>query len=357
MEAFMGGVVKAIGKAIKGVFNGIKKVFKAVVSGVKKLFSSTFGKVLLVAAAVFFGGAALGFWASPFSATAATAGAGVGSQTAAGMVAGAEATGGALAGGEIASGMAAGAADAAGVVGTVAGNVAGVNAGSAVTSAMANSAGLAPVVTAGIDSGGTIIAGMNQGASLLTTGLASGIDAVGSFLSPVTSWMEAHPTLTKIGGNILQSMFSESEADQYADAKIKYEKWLRENSTIAGIGYNGKGPGVSLAGLDQVVADNALSQDKFTAYQSQWENENRTPYQPSNYFQPPSAYAESGAGAMPQASPQATNYALLSAQLPQAPKPAAPQQVASAPQAYDPAAHDALKRRQQGLLATYYRTA
>jgi hypothetical protein len=244
----MGGVVKAIGKAIKGIVKGVAKVFKAVVSGVKKLFSSSFGKVLLIAAAVFFGGAALGFWASPFSATAATAGAGVGAETAAGMVTGAEATGGALAGGEIASGMAAGAAEASGAVGSVVGNVAGVNAGSAITSAMANSAGLAPVVTAGIDSGGTILAGMNTAGSLLTTPLATGINAV-------ESWMTAHPVLTKIGGNLLTSMFSgdENPYDQAADAKIKYEKWLRNNSTVAGVGYKGQGDPISLEGLDPIA--------------------------------------------------------------------------------------------------------
>jgi hypothetical protein len=249
----MGGVVKAIGKAIKGIVKGVAKVFKAVVSGVKKLFSSTFGKVLLVAAAVFFGGAALGFWASPFSATAATAGAGVGAETAAGMVTGAEATGGALAGGEIASGMAAGAAEASGAVGSVVGNVAGVNAGSAITSAMANSAGLAPVVTAGIDSGGTILAGMNTAGSLLTTPFATGIDAVGSALGGVSSWMEAHPVLTKIGGNILSSMFSEDPYESAADARIKYEKWLRNHSTVAGVGYQGQGDPISLEGLDPIA--------------------------------------------------------------------------------------------------------
>lgn len=39
-------------------------------------------------------------------------------------------------------------------------------------------AGLAPVVTAGVDSGGTVLAGMNQGANLLTTPFAKGLDAL-----------------------------------------------------------------------------------------------------------------------------------------------------------------------------------
>src|SRR5512139_1256079 len=75
----MGSLFKGIGKAVKSIFKGIGKVFSAIGKGIKKLFSSKFGKILLIAAAVFFGGAALGLWATPFGAAAGTATAGVGS--------------------------------------------------------------------------------------------------------------------------------------------------------------------------------------------------------------------------------------------------------------------------------------
>lgn len=51
-------VVKKIGKAVKSAFKGVKKVFK-------EITSSKIGKTLLVAGAVFLGGAALGFWNVP----------------------------------------------------------------------------------------------------------------------------------------------------------------------------------------------------------------------------------------------------------------------------------------------------
>lgn len=51
-------VFKKIGKAVKSVVKGVKKVFKEVTD-------SKIGKALLVGAAVFLGGAALGFWNVP----------------------------------------------------------------------------------------------------------------------------------------------------------------------------------------------------------------------------------------------------------------------------------------------------
>jgi hypothetical protein len=54
----MTGLVKSVGKAIKKVVSGVKKVFK-------KIASSKIGKVLLIAAAVYLGGAALSMWSVP----------------------------------------------------------------------------------------------------------------------------------------------------------------------------------------------------------------------------------------------------------------------------------------------------
>ena len=57
----MSKLVKGIKKAVKGIVKGVKKVFK-------KITKSTFGKVLLGAAAIWLGGAAFGLWNTPFKA-------------------------------------------------------------------------------------------------------------------------------------------------------------------------------------------------------------------------------------------------------------------------------------------------
>ena len=64
----MSKIIKGIGKAVSGLFRGVKKVFK-------KVTSSKLGKAVLVAAAVYFGGAALGAWNAPGFGGAAAAGA------------------------------------------------------------------------------------------------------------------------------------------------------------------------------------------------------------------------------------------------------------------------------------------
>lgn len=56
----MSKVVKGIVGAVKGIVKGIVKAFKSVVK-------SPFGKILMMAAAVYLGGAAFGLWESPFS--------------------------------------------------------------------------------------------------------------------------------------------------------------------------------------------------------------------------------------------------------------------------------------------------
>lgn len=55
----MSKVVKGIGRAIGGVIKGVVNVVKGVVSGVKKIASSKIGKIILAAATVYFGGAAI----------------------------------------------------------------------------------------------------------------------------------------------------------------------------------------------------------------------------------------------------------------------------------------------------------
>ena len=303
----MGGVFKAIGKAVKSVFKGIGKVFKAVAKGVKKLFSSKFGKILLIAAAVFFGGAAVGLWANPFAATAATTAAGTGASSAATMVTGAEAaaaTGGGL-------------AEVAGIPGAAASGLAeGAVAGA--TGAVTGAEALAPVATAGLDTGGSVIAG--AAASPATSSFAvtnaaanaAGISpaaisggeflvnlpttaaqfaaaegaastgffgSLGSAASSVGGWMAKNPMLTMIGGNMLSSMFGNSKADDM----IEYEEWLRKNSTYAGVGYDGGGPGVDLGGMEDLADKYRMGGPMSQNIPSQSWEPRKTAYVPTNY--------------------------------------------------------------------------
>lgn len=64
----MSKVVKKVGKAVSSVTRSVTKVVKGAVSVVKKVASSKLGKILITAAAIYFGGAAL---AGGFSSSAA----------------------------------------------------------------------------------------------------------------------------------------------------------------------------------------------------------------------------------------------------------------------------------------------
>jgi hypothetical protein len=59
----MSKVVKSVGRAVKGVVKGVSKVVRGVVKGVsgvvKKIAGSSLGRVLLAAATIYFGGAAI----------------------------------------------------------------------------------------------------------------------------------------------------------------------------------------------------------------------------------------------------------------------------------------------------------
>ncbi len=58
------GLLKKLKKGLKRIFKGVKKVFKKVVKAFGKIAGSKFGKILMLAAAVFTGGVALGAWSA-----------------------------------------------------------------------------------------------------------------------------------------------------------------------------------------------------------------------------------------------------------------------------------------------------
>ena len=55
-------IVKGVGKAFTKVVKGIGKIVKGVAKGVSNLFGGDLGKALLIAGAIYFGGAGLGYW-------------------------------------------------------------------------------------------------------------------------------------------------------------------------------------------------------------------------------------------------------------------------------------------------------
>lgn len=58
-------------KIVKGIIGGVKNLAKNIFSGVKRVFKSitgsTLGRALLIGATIYLGGAALGYWNSPFT--------------------------------------------------------------------------------------------------------------------------------------------------------------------------------------------------------------------------------------------------------------------------------------------------
>jgi hypothetical protein len=202
MSKLVKSVGRAISKVVKGVVNVVKKVATAVVDGVKKIASSKIGKIILVAAAVYFGGAALagGFsssaaggsflsgmgtgvanaatslstaWSSALSGNLSAAGsslsAGFGGTTtalqAANTAAAAGAAGAAVTGAEVAGTAAAGSAGAAGTAGATTG-AAGA-AGAAAPAAKGLIGSLSPMGQFAAISGGTqLLGGAIQGAGM-----------------------------------------------------------------------------------------------------------------------------------------------------------------------------------------------
>jgi len=204
---------------MSNVAKSVGKIFKRVAKALKPLV-----KPVLIGAAIYFGGSALGMWGSGATAgtTAGTVAGppiGVGSsmaETAGGIVDSAMATGGATKG-MIGAGM----------------------------------AGKGPLLSA---AGGTEVAAA-QGANALwgsmspaapkvsfVTGLKN---AAGSMLK----YIEEKPGTALIAGNMLQSAFTPSESEE----AIKLDKYKRRTSSFYGVSGSGKGKGSDITKLYNTV--------------------------------------------------------------------------------------------------------
>jgi len=184
----MSNPIKSIGKAVK-------KVFKTVTKAVKDNW-----KLIVAGAAIYFTGGALGWWQTPFTATAGGAAAGAGSGLA----------GGAAAGGAATTGAAVPLAGATGTASTVA------NA-SALASVAPNTAGTLAAIGGG---GGSVTTG---------AGLWGGVKGAAKAM---LGFVEKHPAAGLIAGNMLSSAFTPTAAEE----QMKLEDHRRKNSSFFGVG-------------------------------------------------------------------------------------------------------------------------
>ena len=230
----MSKIVSGIGKAVSGVVKGVTKAFKAVTK-------SKIGKILLVAAAVYLGGAALGMWESPFSAIngvlsskaapAAAELAAAGSGAAEATLAGAGATGEAasIAGAaEAAGGAAASASPAAAEVVAASqgsGIIGGVNPALAQQAALIESG---TVGTAGAAMEASALGNTSLAGSVLNGAPAQGGGLVSKAMNGIKSvgeWAQKNPISAAIGLNAVANM-SQPNQLELLDAKAQKEMEL-----------------------------------------------------------------------------------------------------------------------------------
>lgn len=175
----------------------------------KKVITSKVGKALIAAAAIYTAGAALGAWG-----------------TGAGASSGLAATGS-----ELGALGATGAAPAA-------------TSGLAATTGAGAIEGAATTAATGVGGAATTAAA----APTLATGAAGQATMGASLKGAATSmlnFIEAHPAATMIAGNVLQSAFTPTAAEEQAELERK----RREASTFYGVGYGGGGSGLDLGKL------------------------------------------------------------------------------------------------------------
>lgn len=183
------GFLKKIVKGVKNIFKGVGKVVKKAWKGVKKFASSKIGKLALVGATIYFGGAALGAWGGGSGAAAGTAG-----QLASSTI---PATTGTVGGATVSTTLPQAA---------IAGSGAGVGAGAGAAS-----------------SGGLL-------------------SAVGGAAKSALTYAQNNPALTIAGGQLVSALSTPSAAEEYEEM----EKARRRGSNIAGVGYGGEGQRIDL---------------------------------------------------------------------------------------------------------------
>ena len=211
----MSKIVSGIGKAVGGIVKGVTKAFKAVTK-------SKIGKVLMIAAAVYLGGAAMGMWNSPFSAINGVL---TGQAPAAAELAGAAASGGgtaaeaALAG----AGATGEAATVAAGLGDAAGGVMAAEAAPAAAEIVSASQAAQAVQPGLVESAISNVGNPGWNSSIGLDGAMA--DSIGAFKSA----MGAAPVQSTTGGGIVDSAIN---------AGKKVMGWAEKNPISAAMSLN-----------------------------------------------------------------------------------------------------------------------
>lgn len=218
----MSKVAKKIGGAVKdfaeSVVGGVKKIFEGVKKVFKKVWESPIGKIILIAGAVYLGGAALGAWSSPFSSINGALVGGAGETT----------LGGAAAGDTLAAGAAEAAATGAeGATLTAAGGDAALAANAANAATAASGIG-AETAAAGAASQ----AAANVG---IIDKVLAGIGKVAGSGSAVGKFAADNPLLAYAGMQGLAGAFTKSDAEIAEEAMRDRRNWITENTNTKDI--------------------------------------------------------------------------------------------------------------------------
>lgn len=213
------GLLKSITKAVSGIFKSVKKVFKSITK-------SSLGKVLLVAAAVYLGGAYLGAWGGPSWMPTMAGGAGAAGAEAAGAAAGASGAAGTSGAAELL---------AAGEAGVTAGGTAATGAAGTTTATDALATGLSQGAEAASAAGTSPAAANLAGAQPLSAESvvnqpwnAPGASTVKPPVAPAQAapWYNGPMGYGAVmaGGGLIQGI----GAGQAAEEKIKAEREAEE---------------------------------------------------------------------------------------------------------------------------------
>jgi hypothetical protein len=227
------GMFSGITRAFKSIIKGVGKVFKAVGKAVGGIVKSKIGKILLIGAAIWLGGAAAGLWKTGFASidgalVTATQAASPAAAAAAAPAAGSPFTAASVAstaantatGGLSAAAPAAVASPftAAAPAASTAAPVAGVGAGGVAAAAPVNYAGAAEALTAAPKVG------------LMSKAGAVAKGAAGWIARPENQI----PAL--IGGNMLMSAFTPDQLDvMERERQLQQEDLARANANISGV--------------------------------------------------------------------------------------------------------------------------
>ncbi len=199
------GFLSKIVKGVKNIFKGIKKVVKKVWKGVKTFAKSKIGKIVIAAAAIYFGGLAIEAWGSGASTAATTAT-------------------------ELA----------ASTIPTVAETAAATSLGSV---AAPSALGLAPTLATPALEVAALAPSTIAAATAVPAAAPGLLSQIGSAAAGAGEWMTANPIPTMMAGQLATAAFTPSAAENQAEM----DEQRRRNSNIAGVGYYGEGDAIGLA--------------------------------------------------------------------------------------------------------------